>query len=45
MKRNVGAFILLALGVTFVVIGCLRGEPMTVLRKAATLCLECIGIG
>lgn len=44
MKRAV-PYILLALGVAFVVIGVLRGETAVVLSRAAHICLECIGIG
>ncbi|MPN33661.1 hypothetical protein SDC9_181152 [bioreactor metagenome] len=36
---------LLAVGGVFVLIGILRGEAFIVLKKAVTICLECIGIG
>jgi len=39
------AITLLALGGVFVLVGVLRGEVFTVLKKATTICLECIGIG
>lgn len=32
-------------GVGFIVLGVAQGEVLTVLRKAAAICLECIGIG
>ncbi len=38
-----GGIILLA-GV-FISFGVIRGEPMEVLQKATSICLECIGIG
>ena len=34
-----------ALGLVSVVFGLLREEHLTVLKKAAAICLECIGIG
>ncbi len=37
--------LLLAIGVTFLCLGALRGETATVLSKAIKLCLECVGIG
>ena len=35
----------LVLGLAFVRFGLLREEHLTVLKKAAAICLECIGIG
>ena len=35
----------IVLGVLFVVVGILRGEPKEILAKAIRICLECIGIG
>ena len=36
---------LIAAGIVMLIIGASRGEIMTVFSKAATVCLECIGIG
>ena len=36
---------LIAAGIVLLIIGVSRGEMMTVFSKAATVCLECIGIG
>ena len=36
---------LIAAGIVMLIIGISRGEMMTVFSKAATVCLECIGIG
>ena len=44
MKRYYG-FFLLSVGFGMACAGLVRGEAMTVLKKAITLCLECIGIG
>lgn len=43
-KRYIG-IACLALGLVFVGLGLLREEQLTVLKKAAAICLECIGIG
>jgi hypothetical protein len=32
-------------GLTMLLIGLLRGEALFVLKRAITICLECIGIG
>ena len=37
--------IILAIGLVFVVIGIAQGGFVDVLRKAALICYECIGIG
>ena len=34
-----------AVGIGFMALGAVRGEVTTVWRKAATVCLECIGLG
>lgn len=36
---------LLAVGAAMMMLGAARGEVTTVWRKAATVCLECIGLG
>ena len=36
---------LIVLGVIFIIIGLVRNEQLTVLKKAAVICLECIGLG
>jgi len=40
----VRAFLLTA-AAAFTVYGVVTGEPLEVLRKAAHICLECIGVG
>lgn len=35
----------IVLGILFVVLGILRGEPGEILAKAIRICLECIGLG
>ncbi len=35
----------LLIAVTAILLGLWRGEQRLVLRKAATICLECIGLG
>lgn len=43
-RRRIGIACLI-LGLAFVGFGLLREEHLTVLKKAAAICLECIGIG
>lgn len=43
--RNWIAAGVLAVGGLFLLTGVIRGETAVVLRKAAKICLECIGIG
>ena len=45
MRRNVWAWLVLALGAAFVAIGVWRGEAAVVFQKAVRICMECIGIG
>ena len=44
-KKNLIAFLIIAIGIAFLCLGIYRGEAMVVLRKAVNICLECIGIG
>ena len=43
-RRRIG-IACLVLGLAFVGFGLLREEHLTLLKKAAAICLECIGIG
>lgn len=38
-------FLLLAVGIVFIVVGVVGGQPDTILAKAINICLECIGVG
>jgi hypothetical protein len=42
-KKRIGPFLLVA-GVIFALLGLFRGEAEAVFEKAASLCLQCIGI-
>jgi len=44
VKRRL-SWVLLALSLTVMIAGLLIGEYRTVLEKAVTVCLDCIGIG
>lgn len=45
LRRNKGAFAVLLIAAAFLAIGVWRGETEVVLRKAANICMECIGLG
>ncbi len=44
-KRSIYSLVLLAVGISFIVIGAIRGEVAAVLQKAIMICMECIGLG
>lgn len=44
-KRHYIGIVCFVMGLAFVGFGLLREEHLTVLKKAAAICLECIGIG
>ena len=44
-KRRLLTIILLLLSLAAFIFGIVRGEPNTVYRKGANICMECIGIG
>lgn len=43
-RTGISWLLFIASGI-LIVAGLVRGEQLTVLAKAATICLECIGIG
>ena len=45
LKEKMPTLLILALAGVFLLIGIGRGEAQTVYRKAANLCMECIGLG
>ncbi|MGI5883403.1 MAG: CD1871A family CXXC motif-containing protein [Candidatus Spyradocola sp.] len=45
LRRNLWAGAFLLAGAAFVALGIWRGEADAVLRKAVTICMECIGLG
>ncbi|GAA0121697.1 MAG: thioredoxin [Clostridium argentinense] len=45
MKEKILKYGILIGSVFFIVLGSMRGEYRTVLKKAINICLECIGIG
>lgn len=45
VKKNLPAMAILALAAVFLLLGIAGGEAATVYRKAANVCMECIGLG
>lgn len=45
MKNRIRSMMVLCAGMVCMGIGLVRQEHIAVLRKAAAICLECIGIG
>lgn len=45
MKREKVKYLLLSIGIGFIIIGVFRNETSVVLKKAINICLECIGVG
>ncbi len=45
MKRRIILIIMLVLSAALIAVGCIQGQPGSVMAKAVTVCLECIGIG
>ncbi|MBO4425725.1 MAG: thioredoxin [Clostridiales bacterium] len=44
-KRRIVGIVILAAGITLIAAGVFRGELDVILRKAAVVCMECIGLG
>ena len=38
------SIVLIALALTIFLLGYILGDPLLILREAATVCLECIGV-
>ena len=45
LPRRLAPFVLLALGLAFLLLGIWRGEVAELFRKSVNICLECVGIG
>lgn len=45
LLKNNPWILLVVIGMILITVGLLRGEIAVVLKKAANICLECIGIG
>jgi hypothetical protein len=44
-KRRIVGIVILAAGIALLAAGVFRGELDVILRKAAVVCMECIGLG
>ncbi len=44
-KRKVIGIVILIAGIALIAAGVFRGELNVILRKAAVVCMECIGLG
>jgi hypothetical protein len=44
-KRRAAAIAILVLGILLIAAGVFRGELDVILKKAAVVCMECIGLG
>ncbi|MCR5615657.1 MAG: thioredoxin [Saccharofermentans sp.] len=44
-KRRAAAIAILVLGILLIAAGLFRGELDVILKKAAVVCMECIGLG
>ena len=45
MKKRMASYILLAVALLFIIVGTAQGGYRDTFNRAATICLECIGIG
>jgi hypothetical protein len=44
-RKNLIRAALFAVALVFIIFGGFRGEMLLVFKKAASICLECVGIG
>lgn len=45
IREHKAALLLMAAGISFMILGSVRGETEIILRKAINICMECIGLG
>ncbi|MCL2249827.1 MAG: hypothetical protein FWC13_11215 [Oscillospiraceae bacterium] len=45
MKRKIISYAILVLAVVFIIVGVTQSGYQDTLRRAAVVCLECVGIG
>ncbi|NLP06233.1 thioredoxin [Candidatus Fermentibacteria bacterium] len=45
VPKRIVSVVLVAISAAMIVTGYLAGDPSIILRKAVTICLECIGVG